>query len=392
MSVFYVYPIAWTDQRCALCIRLLSFTPVRNNAAEKYVGWFQDTGVLLFLKGYAHVILGRYIPATGMVFRCLVQPFLYVLAACFPMTWKTIPGLFEYDRGAHHLLLKDTTKDNTPNKKLLPMILFSHGLTGTGQENMALCTAWARQGYIVVNVHHADGSSCAVPTSNGSIQYYHHGPSLANYDASFRPRQVQHRSYELMAAYEFMRRPFHPRAEESKDISSHCRAILDQLQSAVDLQRAVAAGFSYGAATVARTVVRPDNPFVGAIFLDGWFHIDVQKSAGVEFEFPQEAFECVNNNKDSTQGLSVPSLFINSQQFQGYRKLYNATKRLAGTQHTRSVLPGTGHNNFCDVIFWFPTGPLQRMGVIGADADPVDAYQEIVAQTSSFLKQVVTTK
>jgi len=43
--------------------------------------------------------------------------------------------------------------------------LFSHGLTGTGEENTILCMEWAKHGYIVVSVHHTDGSSCCVPLS-----------------------------------------------------------------------------------------------------------------------------------------------------------------------------------------------------------------------------------
>jgi hypothetical protein len=66
-----------------------------------------------------------------------------------------------------------------------------------------------------------------------------------------------------------------------------------------------------------------DQPFCGAtILLDGWFYIDVSESAGIEFEFPEPAFQ---------SGLKVPAVFINSQSFSGMSKVYQATTKLAKT-------------------------------------------------------------
>ena len=416
-----------------------------SHAKATQVGWFHDTGgAVAFLRGYAHVALAKLIPTSA--FRYLVQPAVSVVALCLPMTWLTIPGLYHYpdscivsDHDAEAVYHKETQLDennhNNHNntQKQLPLIVFSHGLTGTGQENLALCTAWARQGYVVVGVHHTDGSSCAVPRADGSIHYYDHGPSFDDYDATFRPRQLQQRTRELLDAYQFITQitpsttdmqytnPNNNNKINQKQTNhNNDSSILSQLRALVDPHRAIAAGFSYGAATVAQTVVHPNNPFVAAVLLDGWFYIDVPKS-GVEFPLPPEAFQYVDVQKKPggrQKGLPVPSLFLNSQEFRDYDKLYQATQRLAGQavdtkatndtkhpQHDKSchemvVLPQTGHNNFCDVIFWFPAvcfwlpallfkGVIANPGRVGR-ADPLQTYQDIVDRTHRFLKQVTT--
>jgi hypothetical protein len=139
--------------------------------------------------------------------------------------------------------------------------------------------------------------------------------------------------------------------------------------------------------------VQDDSPFsAGAILLDGWFYVDVAKSAGIEFDFPTMAFERLGKIQ------SIPCLFLNSQQFTGYPKLWEATGRLAGEKHPRHVLEGTKHNNFCDLCFWFPTALLRYAGAIGGpvdvsavgtSVDPREVYQDIIQRTSQFLRQVL---
>lgn len=260
-------------------------------------------------------------------------------------------------------MANSSNNNNLQSEKKWPVVIFSHGLTGTGQENAVLLSAWARRGFVVVSVHHTDGSSCRVRLPDGSDKFYEHGPSYSNYDPSFRKQQIQHRAKEMKDALSFLQ-------------SNKCP---QDIRDSVDPSKAVVAGFSYGAATAALATSTDDQPFCGAILLDGWFYIDVSESAGIEFEFPEPAFQ---------SGLKVPAVFINSQKFSGMSKLYQATTKLAKTSCNGEmhVLPGTGHQNFCDVIFWLPRFFLKPL--IGT-AHPVDAYREIVHLSSEFLTRVV---
>jgi len=341
--------------------------------SEPHAGWFDETGVVAYLEGYLHTI--GILQGNSWASRWIVKPWLHVLSFVLPLTWRRLPGVY---------------RDSPPLKGKYPLVVFSHGLTGTGQENSALCASWAQKGMVVVSVWHTDGSSCRVPMADGTIRYYKAPPPITRYDADFRPRQVKHRSDELFQARKFL----------LETMDNDTDSVLQQIRQVIDATRVVAAGYSFGAATVAHAIVQTvktnknsqeecvkssQSDFQAAIFLDGWFHIDIQESAGIEFEFPQQAFEYLDQNGE----WPIPSLYLSSEQFQGYPKLYCATQKLAKAAGTHPiVLPGTGHQNFCDVIFWLPLGILKvlMMGAVG-DADPLDAYTEMIERTRSFLQQ-----
>lgn len=336
-----------------------------NATSTRSIGWFdiETGGILQFLKGFLHTGIARH---DTLLFQYLLVPVLYMITPFLPMTWLRVNGVYKNAPLCIPASSSHSKNDGDKKNKKLPVIIFSHGLTGTGQENTALCAAWAKQGFIVAALHHTDGSSCRVRLQDGTTKWYQHGPSFTNYDASFRPRQVQHRASEMLQAHGFLS-------------SSSC----PDFMHSVDMNRVVAAGFSFGAATAARAVtMKEDKLFCGALLLDGWFYVDVGKSAGIEFEFPKEAFEV------DSRLAQLPRLFLNSEQFEGYPKLFGATQKLVGKEGGElHVISETSHQNFCDFVFWLPTFLMQRVGAIGA-ASPEIAYREIIALSSTFLKKV----
>ena len=88
----------------------------------------------------------------------------------------------------------------------LPMIVFSHGLTGTGEEHATLFAHWARLGFVVSCVLHTDGSSSRSVGPDGKPMYYQHPPSGApgEYPPNFRPNQIEHREANLSALYNYI--------------------------------------------------------------------------------------------------------------------------------------------------------------------------------------------
>jgi dienelactone hydrolase len=338
------------------------FYPAKQPVSKQpFVRWFQDSPSLgMFLSGYLHVVGIKH----GTWVFSLLSRLVGCVAYCLPLQYRSIPDTYA---GLDIVGLDD---DEGSSKKL-PVIVFSHGLTGTSQENSLLCAAWARRGYLVVAVHHTDGSSVCVPMADGSTLYYRHGPSFKDYDPTFRPKQALHRAREMHQAVDFLK--------------DNCR---DQC----DFEKIVAAGFSFGAATAALAAVQDNSPFqAGLILLDGWFYIDVAESAGVEFEFPTLAFERLEKMH------SIPTIFVNSATFTTFPKLWKATGRLAGKVHERHVIPGTKHNNFCDICFWLPSSLLVLGGMVGGPVDlgalgggdPKAAYQDIIERTTQFLKQAL---
>lgn len=332
--------------------------------SSKPVGWFYDTGSVPYILGLLHMALARH---DTKMFQWIVRPVVYLSSFFLPMSWLRIPGVFQ-----------EAPYQESEGKEKRPVVVFSHGLTGTGQENAVLLSAWAKRGFVVAAIHHTDGSSGCVQLADGATKYYQHGPSYKNYDPAFRPNQVTHRAEEVFQTCQFLR-----------GAGRWSRMGLD-----LDLDRVVLAGFSYGASTVARALCMEKAHFCGALFLDGWFHIDVSESAGIEFEFPQEAFQ------DECRVLKqkpIPGFFIESEQFMGYSKLKQATRKLADAMNARNdadnnvhILQRTGHQNFCDVIFWFPTFLLRRLfkDALGPLEDPSDAHRDILKLSSVFLKKV----
>ena len=384
-------------------------TSVKAATAAK-VGWFDDTGVFPYLSGYAHLGLAKQDTWT---FQWVVQPLLFLFSWVVPLQWLRLPQVIQEtvpnqssivsSRADNNKEEKNEgldSKTNQPRPKeqeemsgRLPLIVFSHGLTGTGQENSALAIRWAQEGFVVISVHHTEGSSCRVELADGSTKYYE-TPSYTNYDPDYRPKQVTVRAHQVLQAYNFLSQP------QLLTQPADCPWDLVHL---VDPSNAVVAGFSYGASTAARVAVMDQSPFSAALFLDGWFYINV---ANVEYNFPSQAFE--------EQVPGMPTLFLMSQQFQEYPKLWAATLQLArlfstcATQsrgdndrsdppnhpeedemHNVVVLPNTGHQNFCDVVLWLPQWVLQRImkGFIG-NADPIHVYEEIAQRSIVFLKRV----
>ena len=172
-------------------------------------------------------------------------------------------------------------------------------------------------------------------------------------------------------------------------------------------EKIIAAGFSYGAATASLAATLQPTKYQCAVLLDPWLHIDYS-SRGYEFDFPPEAFgsawpsfsdETTSNTNPKKKGLDIPSVFINSSQFEGYKKLYGATCRLAdqinnsqknndgGNKRVEMVvIPRTFHQNFCDVIFWLPWRLSKKVFQLG-EADAYDAYETIVERTIRFLQK-----
>lgn len=192
------------------------------------------------------------------------------------------------------------------------------------------------------------------------LLYVH--PDMKNYDKQFRPVQVRKREAELYELKQFI-----------------CKggAFPATLRNIIDDTKVVAAGFSYGAATAAMSVVNHPSEYACCILLDGWFRIDLQNHS---FDFPEEVH---------TKGLSLPAMFIGSEQFKKWTTCSDATNKLAAsntypTGSISHVLEGSRHQNFTDVGFWISTRILKWSGMIGS-CDYDMTYKRILDLTTDFL-------
>ena len=370
------------------------------------------------LQGFAHIALARH---TTKLFRFVLRPLMWMISLIFPVRFLKIPDTAlvptkgEGESSVRYYL--PPTNGDERKRRSQSLVMFSHGLTGTGEENAIFCSALAKRGYVVACIHHRDGSSSRVPMPDGTCKFYEHLPNGDDYDPRYRLEQVSYRAKEFLYATKWLLGE-----ERGGEYDDH--PILQQIRPNLDVKKVIASGFSYGSTTCSLAATIEPKRFQCAVMLDGWFHIDFS-SKGFEFDFPPEAFgqdwpssssnngEGANNRNGSSSssskniihhkdGLTIPSIFINSSQFEGYQKLYAATKKLANninshkkddvpapTLSTLHVIPNTKHQNFCDVGFWLPKFVLRRMGKLLAlgDADVFDAHKEILDLTINWLKQ-----
>jgi platelet-activating factor acetylhydrolase len=367
----------------------------------KQARYFVDNRVCYVLQGFAHIALARH---TTKLYRFVLRPLMWVISLIFPVRFLKIPNTALVTEDSPVRYFPTNIKINESKIKQ-SLVMFSHGLTGTGEENAIFCTALAKQGYVVACIHHRDGSSSRVPMPDGSCKFYEHLPSGDDYSPRFRLKQVQYRAEEFLYATKWLLGE-----ERGGEYDDH--PILQQIRPNLDDKKVIASGFSYGSTTCSLAATMEPKRFQCGVMLDGWFHVDFS-SKGFEFDFPPEAFGSAwpteanrNGNERSAivqnkGGLIIPSIFINSAQFEGYQKLYASTRKLASNinshnkddeaipKSTLHVIPNTKHQNFCDVGFWLPKFFLSRMGKLLAlgDADVFEAYESILDLTLKFLKQ-----
>jgi hypothetical protein len=156
----------------------------------------------------------------------------------------------------------DVDVDDGMKKQTL--VLFSHGLTGTGEENSIFCAALAKRGYVVAWIHHRDRSSNQAPLHDRGSLYYKHFPSNDDFDPRDRLRQVNVRAKEMLQCTSWLvgGRGTGTGTPVDSDETEHRRIVLDQIRPHLDYEgdNAIAAGFSYGSTTAAlAATLEPDK-------------------------------------------------------------------------------------------------------------------------------------
>ena len=184
----------------------------------------------------------------GTLAFTLTAPLVRLVAnIALPMAHASLPGAF--------VGLDPAPASNGDRR---PLVVFSHGLTGTGEEHATLFSAWARAGFVVACVHHCDGSSSRAVTPDGREMYYHLPPGMNGrpgvYPPEYRTEQIERRERELSE----LRRHI----VESDAFDAVLRDIIDPL-------RVIVGGFSYGAATAALSSTKNPDHYTAAVLLDG---------------------------------------------------------------------------------------------------------------------------
>lgn len=343
----------------------------------KGADYLVDGRVRYILEGLSHIYLARH---DTMLFRFVVRPFIWMVSLFVPV--RTIPEtvLVTDDSSVQYLPPSSLSLNKDENSKQR-LVVFSHGLKGTGEENSVFCASLAKRGYVVASVHHRDGSSSRVPMPDGSCKFFQHFPNDEHYGTENRLDQVKVRAKEVLDTCDW----FLKTNDESKRDREEQHPVLRKICVNLDQRNVIVAGFSYGAATGALAATMRPNQFQCAILLDGWFQKN--SSEGLDTDFPPDAFVSDTNKI----GLDIPSLFICSASFKELAKIYDPTCRLAkqisGNRSEMHVIPDTCHHNFVDIVFWTPKWLLTRFPKLFwiGTADALEVHESILSKSFQFI-------
>ncbi|KAF4678781.1 Platelet-activating factor acetylhydrolase [Perkinsus olseni] len=232
----------------------------------------------------------------------------------------------------------------------LPLVVFSHGLTGNGDENAMLCSALTREivgGAIVAEVHHQDGSACEAVDEDGHKIPYIPDPIGSPDPRDLRPKQVRQRANEMKSVIEYLCAI--GSGEESSD------PLLNRVARLIDPRRIIPVGYSFGGATVAEYcstvgLKRVEDKCVPcAVLMDPWTYV-TPRDGSQGFNFPERAHK---------EGIQTPTLILGSEEFS---KKYPGMRAATVNLHDKSLQPGsrlrvvdkTRHGNFMELCFWMP--------------------------------------
>lgn len=246
------------------------------------------------------------------------------------------------------LRLDGCYEDVPPVSTAVPLVAWSHGLVGTGDEHALLAVRLASAGIAVALVHHGDGSS-SVSDVNGVPLFYDH-----TYVGAKRLQGCQQRAEEMLSAIDIVRDNF-------------------------SITTVGLGGFSFGAATAAHMAAGSQSRYECALLVDGMFCVEVGDGRFVDC--PRLAYE---------NGLSLPVCFINSAQFDRDPNRHGATERLKSKcAHIFDavVVPDTAHGNFTEVLHWIPTFAAKCAGYTGASLeDPSEMYRTYLHMACTFFE------
>ncbi|GAA5995159.1 uncharacterized protein JCM10292_004570 [Rhodotorula paludigena] len=300
--------------------------------------------------------------------------------------------------------------DLAPDKDQFPLVVFSHGLSGTRTTYSQWCCEIASRGYIVAAIEHRDGSGpiSVVRLEDGTervVDYIRPDQSL-DWPAGHKPQssldfrasaQLPFRLAEISAVLHHLRRlnagegAAIARENRRKDLGGEevVGKWLEGWKGRIDLEHEVTmAGHSFGGATTIQVLRAGATafPFVRGIALDPWADPippapSARASEGGEAGFsPLEqalSTSTARSNPAPTASpaasgseggkvpldINVPLLVINSESFTLWKPHYKLVADIVqavggGAERWLMTLVGSIHTTFSDLPYLLSSLPL----------------------------------
>jgi platelet-activating factor acetylhydrolase len=303
-----------------------------------------------------------------------------------------------------------------------PVIVFSHGLGGCRTTYSGICGEFASHGFVVCAIEHRDGTASVTSLDKGKRTMPYRRPKQDEDEYRMRRGQIHHRLGEIHSAWELLERLNSGNAVDNclEEITATATATATstslatlnddnanndsvtpnrfdqkQLKNRLDLDRAVMAGHSFGAATTIEALREPDMPYKCGVILDAWM-----------FAVSKEV-----------KPIPPPIVAINSQAFTRWNENYsvlrdhmmhwhdkqrenNATKHRDDNHHHHTLERGiygpswlftirdSGHQNQSDFPILFQR-LMRHVPNFGGKCDPIEALEVNNRVCLEFLRRIL---
>jgi platelet-activating factor acetylhydrolase len=316
-------------------------------------------------------------------------------------------NLITLDSKRNAKVLPACDNNNNNNNKKFPLIVFSHGLGGTGGLYSYQTRSLAAQGYVVVALDHTDGSAPVVQKLDGTILTLdNEANELWNSQNPLesvlvRRRQTEWRAMELEATALALKGLNQKNIPELESLGI---SFVDRL----DVSRLVAMGHSFGGATALTLGFRRPDLIHAVIAHEpaiDWTPNDIRrlvfpKEAVVEYEPPYNGGtggfgtdERVSTTNVTTY-QDMPVLVLSSQEWwdrdgMGMCHLFSHMHKVGsmGQYGNFAVIRDAFHNEFSDMCLLTPLWLARALQVTGS-RDPKETAQEIVHRSLAFLESI----
>jgi pimeloyl-ACP methyl ester carboxylesterase len=311
----------------------------------------------------------------------------------------------------------------------LPVVVFSHGVTGTTELYTYQCMNLASNGSFVILIDHADGSCISMKKHDGSILPF--DKSIRELEkvcekkqVRARRKQTDHRATEVLAVTKSMMNLNQRNIPQLEDVGI-------SFVNMLDVSTVIVGGHSFGAATAVTAAARTPELYSCVIAHDpalDWMPDDSRKlffaesrfqGSKIKYEGGTAGYEILdstctddveekkemmlttdeNGNGNESKPLfdDMDLLFLYSHQFQkwgwgDYTHVSDMTKR--GQLSCKSecgFIYGSHHSEFSDMCMKIPLWLGRAIHATGK-RNPHETAEEIAVRTLHFVEEVLERK
>uniref|UniRef100_A0A915MJM5 1-alkyl-2-acetylglycerophosphocholine esterase n=1 Tax=Meloidogyne javanica TaxID=6303 RepID=A0A915MJM5_MELJA len=266
------------------------------------------------------------------------------------------------------------------SEEQFPVVVFSHGISGTRQLYSINCSSLSSHGYVVAALDHRDGSSCYTyelnkdPSTGELIQKHIEMKKLPHEEQEYESRiaQVEHRTLETINMLKLFKKLNEGLRNSNVEIVCGNEFDWEQFKGRLNLDKAISIGHSFGGAS-ALTSCAIEKGFKCCVVMDAWLY----------------PFECKYYEE-----ITQPVLMLNASKWQwpmNLKRLLHLQQQNGGEGKSMYTLTDIVHQSFSDLGLLTPGRIGKFMGFQGQH-DPEYLANIIIQLITTFIEDPINSK